>query len=242
MEIQVSGLMAKNLEIAEKRLAERISAIGYERVKAQRDAEKEKMIREMADRFYIDAAKSRLGEKFSGSTFDNFRVNKNNKEAYDACLRFAQGKSNKGIMLAGPIGIGKNHLAAAIVNELAKRGDLAYVSSAKRLQTRLYDSYGHVEDAIDNIFEARVIVINDIGKESGTETSRSLMADFVDQAYEREKKLIITTNMTADEIADGEIKNGVKHGYGLHTLSRLLEMCEVVEYSDYDHRVRGGNQ
>lgn len=204
------------------------------------EEQQEKRLQKIAREIVNESAKARLGEKFENCTFNNFKRNEKNKKAYQACWKFANGESDKGILLTGPVGIGKNHLAAAIVNKLAERGivPLPYVTSAKKLQTRIYDAgrEGSAEVAIENVLDRRYIVINDLGKESATSTSRSYMSDFIDQAYESERLLVITTNMTDAQIADDTVVNGYKTGYGLHVLSRLHEMCELVKYSDYDHR------
>ena len=64
-------------------------------------------------------------------TFSGFKVTDFNREAYEDSLTFARNfdkiHDGRGIILVGPSGTGKTHLAAAIANELRSRFSVAFV-------------------------------------------------------------------------------------------------------------------
>jgi len=57
-----------------------------------------------------------IGKRFQHCTFDNFEVNKSNREAYETCKRVAR-EGTHGIMLWGKNGVGKTHLLVALMKE-----------------------------------------------------------------------------------------------------------------------------
>lgn len=185
----------------------------------------------------VRGTKWMLGDRFAEKTFENFDVNPKNREALEVCRKFAAefGPGRKGLLLMGPNGIGKNHLAAAVVNELAKRIYYSYFSNIVSVKNKLMDAIGYgVEGAIGKLLSYDMICINDLGAERAPKTpgevdyTQEILFGLIDGAYEDNKTLIITTNMSDAELFER---------YGKRIVSRLIGMCDVVEYEDFDHRV-----
>jgi len=57
-----------------------------------------------------------IGRRFEHCTFDNYEVDRTNREAYEACQRVAV-EGRHGIMLWGKNGVGKTHLLVALMKE-----------------------------------------------------------------------------------------------------------------------------
>jgi DNA replication protein DnaC len=57
-----------------------------------------------------------LGKRFKKATFESFTVTRYNSDAYNACRDLATGK-NGGVILIGPVGVGKTHLMVALTRE-----------------------------------------------------------------------------------------------------------------------------
>lgn len=57
-----------------------------------------------------------FGQRFRKATFSNFKVTKYNADAFNACKDLASGK-NSGVVLIGPVGVGKTHLMVSLARE-----------------------------------------------------------------------------------------------------------------------------
>jgi len=57
-----------------------------------------------------------LGNRFRKATFSNFKVTSFNSDAFEACKDLVDGK-NTGVVLIGPVGVGKTHLLVALACE-----------------------------------------------------------------------------------------------------------------------------
>ncbi|MBU1050100.1 ATP-binding protein [Candidatus Bipolaricaulota bacterium] len=57
-----------------------------------------------------------IGKRFEHCTFENYEVNRSNREAVEACKRVAK-EGKHGIMLWGKNGVGKTHLLVALMKE-----------------------------------------------------------------------------------------------------------------------------
>jgi DNA replication protein DnaC len=55
-----------------------------------------------------------IGKRFEHCTFDNYQVDRANREAYEACKRVAE-EGTHGILLWGKNGVGKTHLLVALM-------------------------------------------------------------------------------------------------------------------------------
>ena len=222
MEIKMSADFAAQIEAAKERL--KTKPIDLDQIRRE---ENEAYFKADMKR----AAHNQLGERFAQCTFDNFKRNDNNKLAYGAARRLAGGfkRDKKGLILAGPNGIGKNHLTAAMVNELADQIKSAFYSNITKVKTKICDAFGYsVEEAIESILSKDLICINDLGAERDNDYAKELLFDLVDRLYEDKRCLVITTNLTDEEMFKR---------YGSRIVSRFFEMCDMVRYADYDHRV-----
>jgi len=57
-----------------------------------------------------------LGNRFQKATFSSFKVTEYNSAAFNACKDLVEGK-NTGVVLIGPVGVGKTHLLVALACE-----------------------------------------------------------------------------------------------------------------------------
>jgi DNA replication protein DnaC len=257
MEFKLPGGLSERLKEAGKRVQAEIDKIGeeeyYRRLEERRRREEEEWQKEDFER----EAALMLGERFKGCTFGSLEVScdpgkgYDNRKAKEAAVRFAaefpgspkteglwgDKKTGRGLILSGPNGIGKNHLAAAIANELRKRYVRTYFGSITKIKTKICDAFGGgVGAAVEELLGYGLIVINDLGAEresAAQDWAQEFLFDFVDRIYESKKPLVITTNLDAD---------GLYRRYGARIVSRILGMCDVVKYNDRDHRVAPGPQ
>lgn len=240
---EVSNEFANGMALAEQRLPEKIAAAGgYEAYINQVEAEKQRMLFEAAQQEQAAYAKrlleqTGLGRRFFNRTFANFNTNKTNELAFKVCKQIVnQFDGQKGVMLAGDNGIGKTHLAAAIVNELAAQGHIVYFGNIVDIKTRVYGGFGDnsVEAVVRKMLQCDLLCIDDLGKEKMGKNPegnymRELIYKLINRLYEDDRGVVITTNL---DVAECEER------YGTATVSRLCEMCEYVHYVDEDHRLK----
>jgi DNA replication protein DnaC len=158
-----------------------------------------KDIREVLGKYGINMR--RYGEATIATLDGNLRA---------VCKRYAErlcemGRYDRvdGLYLVGPTGTGKTHAAVAVVRALLETGASVSVKwdSADRLVTRVQDSYGTgtTDSLIQERAGADVYVLDDLGREKGTEDALRVLAMILD---EREgSPTIITSNFMPHELA-----------------------------------------
>ena len=108
-----------------------------------------------------------------------------------------------GIVLAGPTGRGKTHLAVAAACHLAEAGvDIMFVES-RTLLDRLKQgiSDGTYDQRLQRLKQATVLVLDDYGSERQTEFSEEIIESVLSYRYEMELGFLVTTNLMAQDLS-----------------------------------------
>lgn len=177
---------------------------------------------------------------FKAKTLDNYDKSKNASAYYSAKDFVDKFPSSKGLLLSGNVGVGKTHLAAAIVNELNNKLYSTYFGNIVDIISTLKSTYSRNSslteiEAIDIMTnKVDLLVIDDLGKETTTEHNLSLLYRMINRLYENEKPIIITTNCTSKDLIYrlGE--------WGPAILSRITSMCTPIILSGEDWRIKYG--
>jgi DNA replication protein DnaC len=231
------GEIGEGMRAAAERRKKKIAEIGYPAYRAEYDAESNRRMQEANQAANAKHAlklleSSGLGEKFFTRTFMTFRGTPRNEPAMNACLDLAEGKRSKGLIVSGPHGIGKTHLAAAVVFRMAEKGVQVYFSNIVDLVDSVKDNFKTgTEPIINRILDAHIIVIDDLGAEHSAKDSNwidSLLYKIVNRAYESNRILVITTNL--DEF-------DFMKRYNMRIVSRLREMTDWISYDEDDARL-----
>jgi DNA replication protein DnaC len=86
-----------------------------------------------------------------------------------------------------------------------------------------------VRDLLDGL---NFLVLDDMGTERANETSRLALLYLIDKAYGDRKRVIVTSNLTPDELNKFEPR----------IVSRLTEMGSLIGIKAEDYRVRIGSE
>ena len=124
------------------------------------------------------------------------------------------------MLLYGTVGTGKSFLACAIVNALLERRVPATVTNFPRL-LNLLQSISDRQGIIDHLQHYELLVIDDLGVERDSTYAAEQVFGVIDARARAELPLIITTNMTLDEL-----KKPPSMQYA-RIYDRVLEMCPV---------------
>ena len=167
-----------------------------------------------------------------------------------------------GLMLIGPVGVGKTHLAVGIVRELMLQKGIAslfydYRELLKEIQNSFNPSVQATEMGIlRTIFETEVLVLDELGAVRPTEWVWDTVNHILNTRYNDKKTTIITTNFRnaaarerEEEITNRRFSDPEKatrndtlgDRVGERMRSRLNEMCRIVDIEGDDFRLKYRN-
>lgn len=141
------------------------------------------------------------------------------------CKRYADAwddmrRENNGLLLWGNTGNGKTFAAACIANELIDRGIPAMITSFPRILNAGYDK----QEIIEQVHYYPLLVIDDLGAERSSEYAMETVYTVIDERYKSKKPLIVTTNLTLDELCRPKDMTYQR------IYDRILEMCTPLVF------------
>lgn len=153
---------------------------------------------------------------------------------YNNCKRFCENfeKENKGLVFYGPTGLGKTFLSSAIAKKIMDNGKTVVYVRATRLFSLNEDyKFGRNTDrsVIDNIYNADLLIIDDLGTEPFNKNNLSFLFDIVNERTAENKKIIINTNLQISEITKI---------YSMRFTSRLYEYFMLYKFYGDDIRIQ----
>lgn len=181
---------------------------------------------------------SNIPKRYRDATFENFNP-KDNLLALEKAKEFVKNfPGNKGLLMTGPVGTGKTHLAAAIANSLIDKLYSVYFGNVVDIISFIKSTYNNqsnlTEEEAVNVMtkEVDLFIIDDLGKENSTENTLALLYQLINRVYDNEKCIVITTNYNSIDLAR---KLG-ERGHAI--VSRITQMCEPVIFKGEDWRLR----
>lgn len=220
----------------------RISYGGGERIvgcqcacKNRRYEAEQKAAREQKRRLYIEGLRA---DGISDRTLADCRFeHAENTPEIEKCRRYVQAwdtmsAQNTGLLLWGNTGNGKTYAAACIANSLIDLGIPTMITSFPRILNAWYDK----QEIIAQVRYYPLLIIDDLGAERNSDYALETVYAVIDERYKAKKPLIVTTNLTLEEICKPKNMDYQR------IYDRVLEMCVPVVFQGQSIRRQTANE
>lgn len=200
----------------------------------------------LIDRYY---QQSNLKEVLKKENFDNFQINyysntldkdqglsprKNIEEIVNYCIGYYKdfNELNESLLFSGSSGLGKTFLSNCIAKELLDRGKVVIYQTSSNLIDILRNlRFDETSDKnqIEEILSCDLLVIDDLGTEPNTSYSHSELFNIINTRILRDKKMIISTNLSIEDL----------HNYYPERItSRIYGHFKIFEFFGDDIRIK----
>ena len=187
---------------------------------------------------------ARIPRRYQHCTLENFETHTDSQRtAHRKAARLVEQFPvvDRGLLFYGDAGVGKTHLAVAILRAIVERTRArALFYESRELLKIVRDSYNNNDtselDVLRPVFEAEFLVLDDLGAEKKSEWVDETIGLVVNTRYSERRATVFTTNLT--DSANTE-PTSFAFQLGLRTRSRLKEMCDWVLIEGIDTREVG---
>lgn len=187
---------------------------------------------------------SGITPRFRAAALESYQVGDNQRMAsvLERCREFAENfpehyQAGRSLLLVGNVGTGKTHLGSAIAQHVIREhgaqavivGAAQIIRVAKGAMAR--NAQYTERDVIEELAGFDLLVIDEVGAQSGTEYERGLLHEVIDQRYQQVLPTVLISNLPADAAAvvDGELT--LQDFIGERALDRLRQGGRAVRFT-----------
>ncbi len=194
-----------------------------------------------------------IPKRYKDCSFKNFEIhNDSHKHAIKIAKQFVKNYpvQDVGLLFIGPCGVGKTHLAVALINEMIREKSVpCYFCDFRELIRRIQNTYSPdspmtESEILEPIFQKDVLVLDELGAKRTTAWVEEMVFYIVNHRYNNKKLTVFTSNYPdqSDDEEDSREAFFKKSGetlvdrIGVRLRSRLYEMCKIVRMEGDDYR------
>jgi DNA replication protein DnaC len=199
----------------------------------------------------LDQAK--IPKRYENCAFKNFEVHHDShRHALKIAKQFVKNYpvQDVGLLFIGPCGVGKTHLAVAIIRELIEKKSVpSYFCDFRELIRKIQNSYSPDSplteaELLEPIFLKDILVLDEIGAKRTTAWVEETIFYIINHRYNNKKLTVLTSNYPDHEDEEEDTRESFfKKGddtlvdrIGVRLRSRLYEMCKIVRMEGDDYR------
>ena len=181
-----------------------------------------------------------IPRRYAHCTLDSFRTStttlKNARVRVQEFVDLYPNNHGRGLLLVGPCGSGKTHLAVAAITELItanKPGRLLF-SNFQDLIQEIQASFdteaaASKSEIMHPLLEADLLVLDELGSQKPTTFVQDILYYVINTRYNEERTTIFTTNYL-DHAPDAK-QERLEERIGVRLRSRLAEMADRVDFT-----------
>ncbi|MBI2185948.1 MAG: ATP-binding protein [Acidobacteria bacterium] len=191
-------------------------------------------------------ASARIPRRYQQCDLSNFDTGiSSHRQAHQKITRFIEQFPvvDRGLLLHGDHGVGKTHLAVALLKDVIRlKGARGLFYETRDLLKLVRDTYTTQSEATElevlrPVFEAELLVLDDIGSEKKSEWVEETLGLVINTRYSERRVTVITTNL--QDLTDDTHPNSIMFKLGGRIRSRLFEMCDWIHLDTVDIREVG---
>lgn len=139
-------------------------------------------------------------------------------------------KTNENLLFYGSPGVGKTFLSSCIAGELLKKGYfVVYRTSDALIQNLKEVKFNDNHELMEIILNCDLLIIDDLGTELTTEFAKVELFNFLNKKLLRKKKMLISTNLTIDNL---------QAKYQERIFSRFMGDFSLYRFTGEDLRIK----
>src|SRR6202451_3041212 len=229
------------------------------------------------DRTERALARARVPERYRHCDFDNYETDNDienvspqqiavfNRSLIQAKLmaqKFAKEftpireQAEPGLLLMGPCGVGKTHLAVSALKEIVLRGYSGLFYDYRELLKEIQDSYNAESQStemgvLEPVLKAEIFILDDVGSSKPSPWALETVGHILNTRYNEKRVTILTSNFLDSDAASANpstlpqrvagmrsptVEDSLTERVGKRIRSRLYEMCRTLEIYAPDYR------